>query len=695
MKDILIIVESPAKAKTISKFLDGIDVIASKGHIRDLPVHNLGIQMENGKYTPKYEITANHEAIVKDIKYLAKNKRVYLASDEDREGEAIGYHIACILGGDPTGYDRITFHEITKSAILKALEHPRKLDMHAVAAQEARRMLDRIVGYKLSPLLSAKIESKLSAGRVQSATLKLIYDKEKAIQTFQPETYYENIGWFNKEFKGLLYKVDGKSLPERNTDKSLAELIRTRSEELSWVVESSTNTERKTSPKPPFTTSTLQQAASTTYGYAPDRTMSIAQRLYEGVDTHTGHKGVITYMRTDSLNLADEAIVAIRAEISNQFGDRYLHSEPRKYATKSKGAQEAHEAIRVTDVTFTPELAKRFLEPEQLKIYTLIYNRTMMCQMADAISLVGNMVVTGSDDTVKLPKTISYVIKGRMTLFDGWTKLLPTTKEDLILPMLSKGNFITLTKAEMLEKQTEPPARYNQASIVKAMEDVGIGRPSTYAATVALLLKRQYVKVENKALYMTERGNKVIDLLDAYFKEITDANFTSAMETQLDEIALGHREMNQVIDGFVAPLLIKVKEGYENIPSQKVVKPTGEKCPKCNSDLVERQGRYGKIIGCSAFPKCKYIKNDRKEVIKLDVPCPDCGGELVERLGRFGKFYSCNNYPKCKFISNFPIAKEKCPKCGNWQQVRTKKDGETWNRCLKCNPPLPKTKKGK
>ena len=695
MKDTLIIVESPAKAKTISKFLDGVDVIASKGHIRDLPVHTFGIHIENGKYIPQYEITTGHGSIVKEIKYLAKNKKVYLASDEDREGEAIGFHIATILGGNPLDYDRIVFHEITKSAILKAIEHPRKLNLHAVEAQEARRMLDRIVGYKLSPLLSKKIEGKLSAGRVQSATLKLIYDREKEIEAFVPVEYFDINGKFNTDIQASLYALNGKIVKKYGiSTQEEADTIVNKAKVSRWRVKSIDQKKKKTSPKPPFTTSSLQQTASSVLGFAPDRTMAAAQKLYEGVDTPNGQKGVITYMRTDSLNLAAEAVSAIRAEIDRQFGYRYVSEQPRSYVTKAKGAQEAHEAIRVTDVTFTPKIAERFLESDHLKLYTLVYNRTMMCQMADGEASTVSAYFSTEDDSIDM------VAKGRTVLFDGWNKLNPDAKGDIELPILEVNQPVNLTAITAEKKATEPPARYTQASIVKAMEDAGIGRPSTYAATVSLLVKRVYVKVESNSLVITDRGNKIIEFLDKYFPEITDVNFTSKMEENLDHVALGEANIHKVLEEYSEPLLQKIKDGYDAIPSQKISIPLEELCPKCGNHLVKRIGSFGEMVGCSNYPKCKYDKPSEQPNEKADFACPICGSEVLKRKGKFGDYYACKNYKdKCSFISSYPVAADKCPKCGNWQQERPSKfeGGSSYIRCLKCNPPKPraKSKKGK
>ena len=681
--DKLIIVESPAKAKTISKFVDNAVVLASKGHIRDLPSYTLGVKIENGKFIPHYEITPDHKHIVSEIKDEARvTGKVYLASDEDREGEAIGYHIATILGGDPLGYDRIVFHEITKSAILKALENPRKLNMHAVEAQETRRILDRIVGYKLSPLVNNKVASKLSAGRVQSAVLKLVNDREKEITKFVPVTYYELPITVRQDTPAsLVSHKDLKITKQCLQDKNQALDIKASIEKDSFKVVDISSKKASYKPQPPFKTTTLQQAASTELGYDPTKVMSIAQKLYEGVDTPNGRKGVITYMRTDSLNLADEAVKAIRNQILKDHGKEYLHPEPRVYENKTKGAQEAHEAIRVTDITFTLEDAKKFLEPDQFKVYKLIYNRTMMCQMSDSQIENQTVLINGKENVIK--------IVGRKVLFDGWTKLKDKTTDDILLPPYTIGSDISIQAVKLDEKQTEPPARYNAASLVKTMEDLGIGRPSTYAATINLLLKKQYVKTEGKAMFITETGQKLSNFLEKHFEDVVDDKFTSIMESKLDDIALGKTDMNTVLNSYCTPLLAKIEKAFKEIPSEKPeAKATGEICPKCKEhELVIRTGKNGEFKACSGYPKCKYVEHKEVPVDETAGTCPNCGKGLIKREGRFGVYYGCSGYPDCKFLTKYPVAKEKCPKCGNWQQEVTSKDGNTYLRCLKCNPP--------
>lgn len=651
--DKIVIVESPAKAKTISKFLPDAYVTASKGHIRDLPKgHGLGISINGNNFIPTYEVTADHKAIVADLKSHAKGKKVYIATDEDREGEAIGYHIACILGGDPTSYDRIAFHEITKTAILKAIANPRKLHMDAVHAQEARRMLDRIVGFKLSPLLSNKVAAKLSAGRVQSAALKIVYDKEQEIRAFKPITYYDFSITVVKDIPASLYEFLGNKIQDQSVrEKSTAEEILKALKANTYPILSIESSTKKSSPKEPFRTSTLQQVASNELGFNPDRTMSTAQKLYEGVDIGEGRKGLITYMRTDSLNLAEEAVQAIRDQILSQFGEKYLAPSIRVYQSKAKGAQEAHEAIRVTDITLTPEKVKKYLEPDLLKLYKLIWNRTMMCQMSDA--LTDNTTVIAGTNQIKIK------VSGRQVKFDGWTILKDNTKEDVILPNWKVNDLLQLQEASLEEKQTKAPARYTPASLVKTLEDLGIGRPSTYASIIKLLISRNYILIQNKSMVITESGEKIILFLDKYFKEITDSNFTSKMEEQLDEIAVGKKTTNQVLSEFCLPLIEKVSVIFNTVESTKDRgTPTGQKCPTCKEgELLKIKGRFGEFLGCSRYPKCKHIGNlnPTDSNIPPKVPdeptgknCPECGKPVFKKTGKFGIYYACESYPKLK-----------------------------------------------
>ena len=722
----LIIVESPAKARTITNFL-GKDykVIASKGHIRDLPKSTFGITIddETGDLIPKYSIPRDASSTVKELKKLAKEAdTVYIATDEDREGEAIGYHIAKAIGKDPESLPRIVFHEITKSAIQHALENPRRVDMDSVDAQQTRRLLDRIVGYKLSPLLASKIQKGLSAGRVQSATLKLVVDREREIKAFKPEEYWTIDALFEKSIDAAIYDYNGLKIDKLTikTETDAQEIVSAAQSE-SFTVASIEKTQRKTKTPPPFMTSTLQQAASTQLGFSPKKTMMVAQKLYEGVKTDKGVMGVITYMRTDSLNLAKEAVEAAREHIGSTYGEKYLPTKPKVYTSKSKGAQEAHEAIRPTRVDFDPQTAAAHLTPDELKLYRLIYNRFLACQMTEALLESQTILFKGEKCTFKA--------SGRKLLFDGFYKVTGYNEKDKLLPDLKEGTPVSLDEINKEQHFTEPPSRYNEASLIKKLESLGIGRPSTYAPTITILQQRKYIELIKKRIHPTEIAFTVIELLEKHFPEIVDSNFTAKMEETLDKVATGEENWQKILKDFYTPFMQKIEEGKKNIKSLKVAIPTGENCPKCGSELLLRKGRYGEFIACSNFPKCKYTKNtdgtepeqpeetDEKcekcgspMVIKnsrrgkflacsaypkcknaksltppkeLDVPCPECGGKLQEREGRRGKFYGCTNYPKCKFIANFEPVDKKCPECGYLMGKKTLRGKEVY-ACFKC-----------
>jgi DNA topoisomerase-1 len=722
----LIIVESPAKARTISNFL-GKDykVIASKGHIRDLPKSTFGITVdeETGDLVPKYAIPRDANPTVKELKKLAKEaETVYIATDEDREGEAIGYHIAKAIGKEPTELPRIVFHEITKSAIAHALENPRRIDMDSVDAQQTRRLLDRIVGYKLSPLLASKIQKGLSAGRVQSATLKLVVDREREIKAFKPEEYWTIDALFEKNIDASIYDYNGLKIDKLTikTEADATEIVTSAKSE-NFTVSSIEKSKRKTKTPPPFMTSTLQQAASTQLGFSPKKTMMVAQKLYEGVKTDQGVMGVITYMRTDSLNLAKEAVEAAREHIGTSYGEKYLPPKPKNYATKSKGAQEAHEAIRPTMVDFDPKKAADYLNVDELKLYRLIYNRFLACQMTEAELESQSIFFKGEKSTFKA--------SGKKLLFDGFYRVTGYSEKDRLLPDLKQGQQVSLDEINAEQHFTEPPARYNEASLIKKLESLGIGRPSTYAPTITILQQRKYIELIKKRIHPTEIAFTVIEMLEKHFPEIVDSNFTASMEETLDKVASGEENWQKILKEFYTPFMHKIEEGKKNIKSLKVAIPTGEACPKCSSELLLRKGRYGEFIACSNFPKCKYTKNtdgtepeqpeetDEKcekcgspmviknskrgkflacsaypkcknakslePAKKLDVPCPECGGELQEREGRRGKFFGCTNYPKCKFIANFEPVDKKCPECGYLMGIKHLKAGDTYE-CFKC-----------
>ncbi|EAK4314399.1 type I DNA topoisomerase [Campylobacter upsaliensis] len=688
MKKDLIIVESPAKARTISNFLGNkYEVMASKGHIRDLPKTSFGIKIEEDHFVPEYRISKDHSALVKELKEkAAKAGQVYLATDEDREGEAIAYHIAKAIGKDENSLPRIVFHEITQSAIEHALKNPRKLDINSVNAQQTRRLLDRIVGYKLSPLLGQKIQRGLSAGRVQSAALKIIVDREKEIRAFVPLEYFSIDMIFSKDLEAELVEFDAKKLEKLSlTNKDRAKLILEECQKAQFVVENIESKERKIAPPPPFMTSTLQQSASNRLGFTPKKTMMIAQKLYEGVKTHQGTMGVITYMRTDSLNLAKEAVKGAREFIKEHFGKEYLPSKENIYTTKSKGAQEAHEAIRPTNLSFTPELAAKYLEKDELRLYTLIYNRFLACQMNPALSQSEGVFVRGGRALFK--------ISGRRVLFEGFYKVYGDMDKDKILPEFKKAEVLKTQKLSMSNHFTEPPSRYSEAGLVKKLESLGIGRPSTYAPTISILSARDYVVIEKKQLVPQEIAFSVTELLEKNFSDIVDSHFTSNLENTLDEIAENKADWQETLREFYYPFMRKIEEGKSTIKSQKTFTKLDEKCPQCGSELAVRKGRYGEFIACLAFPKCRYSRNlkednaEKKEAKKpngIGVKCPKCkDGEVVERFSRRGKFYGCNHYPKCDFVSNYKPSEEKCEKCGEMMVIKELKKG-TFLECLKC-----------
>ncbi|EAH6259929.1 type I DNA topoisomerase [Campylobacter upsaliensis] len=688
MKKDLIIVESPAKARTISNFLGNkYEVMASKGHIRDLPKTSFGIKIEEDHFVPEYRISKDHSALVKELKEkAAKAGQVYLATDEDREGEAIAYHIAKAIGKDENSLPRIVFHEITQSAIEHALKNPRKLDINSVNAQQTRRLLDRIVGYKLSPLLGQKIQRGLSAGRVQSAALKIIVDREKEIRAFVPLEYFSIDMIFSKDLEAELVEFDAKKLEKLSlTNKDRAKLILEECQKAQFVVENIESKERKIAPPPPFMTSTLQQSASNRLGFTPKKTMMIAQKLYEGVKTHQGTMGVITYMRTDSLNLAKEAVKSARELIKEHFGKEYLPSKENIYTTKSKGAQEAHEAIRPTNLSFTPELAAKYLEKDELRLYTLIYNRFLACQMNPAISQSEGVFARGGRALFK--------ISGRRVLFEGFYKVYGDMDKDKILPEFKKAEVLKTQKLSMSNHFTEPPSRYSEAGLVKKLESLGIGRPSTYAPTISILSARDYVVIEKKQLKPNEIAFSVTELLEKNFSDIVDSHFTSNLENTLDEIAENKADWQETLREFYYPFMRKIEEGKSTIKSQKTFTKLDEKCPECGGELAVRKGRYGEFIACLAFPKCRYSRNlkednaEKKEAKKpngIGVKCPKCkDGEVVERFSRRGKFYGCNHYPKCDFVSNYKPSEEKCEKCGEMMVIKELKKG-TFLECLKC-----------
>jgi DNA topoisomerase-1 len=733
----LIIVESPAKARTIKNFLGkGYEVIASKGHIRDLPKSRFGIKIDGETLIPEYSVAKENSATVKEIQALAKKAdTIYIATDEDREGEAIGWHIAHAIKKDPATLPRIVFHEITKTAINHALETAREIDMDRVNAQQTRRLLDRVVGYKLSPLLASKIQKGLSGGRVQSSTLKIVVDREREIKAFKPEEYWTIDTLFKPGIEANLTIFEGEKLDKLSIkNKAQADVITKAIQHDSFTVASIETKQRKTKTPPPFMTSTLQQTASSKLGMSPKKTMMLAQTLYEGVKTPNGTSGVITYMRTDSLNMAAEAVSAARDVIGKTYGEKYLPKQPKFYGKKAKGAQEAHEAIRPTMLDFTPEVAAKYLKPDELKLYRLIYTRFLACQMEDAVFEQQSITFKG--------QMAEYKANGRKLLFDGFYKVMGTDDKDKLLPALKEGEPIALESIKPTQHFTEPPSRYSEASLIKKLEAEGIGRPSTYAPTISTLQARNYITLEKRQIIPTEVAFTVTEMLEKHFEEIVDANFTANMEEVLDEIADEGKDWQKVLHDFYFPFIEKIDKGKKEIKSLKMAKPLGRNCPQCGSELLLRSGRYGEFIACSGFPKCKYteqvdengeakpaeqkpeettdevcekcgspmvIKNGRngkfmacsgypkckntkslEEVKESATPCPDCGGKLLWRTSRRGAFWGCENYPKCKFISKFEPTDKKCEQegCGGALAQRTYRGKEVFE-CTKCKNRTP------
>ncbi len=699
----LVIVESPAKGKTIEKYLGpGHKVLASFGHVRDLPKSNKdAVDIEHG-FRPKYVMTPRGSKTVRELKAAAAGAdKILLATDPDREGEAISWHLAQTMKLKDSDYDRIEFHEITKDAVQNAVAHPRKINEDLVDAQQARRILDRLVGYDLSGVIWKKVRYGLSAGRVQSPALRIIMEREREIRAFISEDYWTLVADVKTSKNHLLQLT----CAEEPRDKERLVEIEAAGRNGDWRVSDFTKTETKRTPKAPFTTSTLQQAASTRLGFSPSRTMSVAQKLYEA--------GLISYMRTDSTNLAESAIAQIKSIITSKYGADCL--APHKYKTSSKNAQEAHEAIRPTD--FNNETAGH--TEEQKKLYKLIWARTVASQMADARLLRGKITASYSNN----PKLPLFTTTGSQLIFAGWLSADPAAAgEEVILPEVTVGEPLTITKFETVAKKTEPPSRYTEAGLIKELEKRGIGRPSTYASIMKTLEDRGYVTKEGRTLFPTDTGDVVSSFLEKNFAEYISDTFTAEMEDELDLISNGKAKYEKILSDFYGPFTKTIKE-KDNLPKETDLgeadekyqcpdcgskmkiklgkngkflscsrypecegaltiegkeiegpKPTGEKCPECGNDLIEREGRYGRFVACSNYPKCKYIKKDGGEQSRgTGVKCPQCGqGEITEKRGRFGSFYSCSNYPKCKYAIKARPTGNICDKCGSLMMEGTK-----------------------
>ncbi len=663
---VLVIVESPAKARAISKFLGRkYSVKASLGHVRDLPKSQLGVDVENN-FNPKYITIRGKGDVIKELRTAAKKAdHILLGPDPDREGEAIAWHLMEILGIPKDTQCRIEFREITKNALEESVKQPRLVDQPRVDAQQCRRVLDRLVGYKLSPLLWRKIKKGLSAGRVQSVAMRLICDREQEVRDFIPEEYWTITGHFKsgKSTLEALLARQGKekvSLPaEDDVNKVLAGL-----DGASYVVSKITKRERKRNPAAPFTTSTIQQDASRKLNFPVKKTMQIAQQLYEGLDLgKEGASGLITYMRTDSTRISGEAQTAARDYISEKIGPDYVPEKPPFYKT-SKRAQEAHEAIRPTEITRVPGDVKEFLSRDQFKLYKLIWERFLASQMKPALLEITTIEIKGND----------YIFRtsGSIIRFAGFRKVYAESEEDeTILPSVNEGDILDLIKFEPKQHFTQPPSRYTEATLVKALEENGIGRPSTYAPIIATIQSRGYICKEKKNLYPTELGQIVIDLLKEHFQNIIDTEFTADMEEKLDQVEEGALTWKSVVENFYAPFekdLIQAEKEIAVIPVEE--ETSEETCPKCGQNLKVKQGRYGKFLACPGFPECRYTKPFNEEI---GVSCPRCTGKVVVRRSRKGrKFYGCSNYPECDFTSWDEPALKSCPECEHFLVYRGK-----------------------
>ncbi len=641
------------------------------GHIRDLPKSKIGIDIKHD-FAPKYEVPKDKEKTVTALKRAAaKASAVYFATDEDREGEAISWHLAELFGADTAKLKRITFHEITKEAITHALENPRELDLRLVDAQQARRVLDRLVGYELSPFLWKKVARGLSAGRVQSVALRLIVEREQEIAAFKAQEYWTIEATFatknEQTFPARLAKIDGKTLEKFDLNsKAKTDEILKALEGATFKVADVAKKEVKRNPLPPYTTSTLQQDANRRLGYSARQTMRVAQQLYEGVELPgQGSVGLITYMRTDSLNLSEKFIREASTLIKREFGADY--PSPRTFKTKSKGAQEAHEAIRPTDVTIKPDDVKAVLDPGQAKLYDLVWRRAVASQMAEA-RLNATTVDIANDGYV-------FRATGQITAFPGYLKIYPDSIKETELPKLTTGDAVEAKELKPEQHFTEPAARYSEAGLVKKLEENGIGRPSTYAPTIATIIDRGYVLREERRLKPTDMGALVTKVLIEHFPEIVDYSFTAKMEEELDEIAEGTKPWVPVIREFYEPFKKHLTEKTETVSKKELTEEaTDHVCEKCGKPMVIKMGRFGKFLACTGYPDCKNTKplngdgtiGSRPEPEKTGEKCPTCGeGELVKKFGRFGPFISCSRYPDCKYIKN--IEKKTgvtCPKCG-------------------------------
>ena len=663
----LVIVESPAKARTIEKYLGGsYKVVASMGHLRDLPKNKLGVDIENG-FTPEYIPVSARNDVIEDLKKRSKSAgTVYLATDPDREGEAISWHLKELLDLPESKARRVTFNEITKKVVQDSIAHPRDIDMDLVDAQQARRVLDRIVGYKLSPLLWRKVRRGLSAGRVQSVAIRMVVDREREIRAFEPEEYWHLDAHLDRTDKPgafvARYFGEGEKKRELRSEAEVMSVIAD-VEKAPWEIASVKRGERQRSPAPPFITSTLQQEASRRLGLTPRRTMSIAQQLYEGVDiTGEGTVGLITYMRTDSLRLSEDALAAAGSFIRSHYGSEYYPGKPRRFKTKA-GAQDAHEAIRPSDVNLTPEQVKKDLTAEQYRLYRLIWGRFTASQMSNAV--YDNVVI----DAVSAGHT--FKANHSALRFPGYTAVYEEHSDDeeepvkKPLPDLREGETVVLKKLTREQKYTEPPARYTEATLIRAMEEKGIGRPSTYAPTISTITGREYVVKEGKYLKPTSLGEVITQLMEERFPDIVDLKFTARMEDRLDEIESGKIPWRDVLSDFYGGFdseLTRAEKALEGVHLKVPDEVTDEVCEKCGRKLVVKNGRFGRFLACPGFPECNFTK---PIVIEMPGACPKCGGRILKRTSKKGyPYYACERSAECGFMTWDVPVKDKCPSCG-------------------------------
>jgi len=690
----LVIVESPTKAKTISKFLGKNFIVKSSfGHVRDLPKSKLGVDLQHD-FEPQYIVSRDKSKVAKELKDAAKKADgVLFATDEDREGEAISWHLAAILGIDPAKAQRIVFHEITKNAIIHAIENPRPLDLKMVDAQQARRVLDRLVGYELSPFLWRKVARGLSAGRVQSVAVRLIVEREREIKDFKAEEYWSVEGVFNtpdtETLSAKLYARAGKKIDKLDIkNKSDVDAILAELEKTTYTIETVEEKKTKRLPSPPFTTSTLQQEANSHLGFSAKQTMRLAQQLYEGIELGSdGSVGLITYMRTDAVNLSEKFLTESKELIGSQYGKSYQLNAPRIYNNKSKNAQEAHEAIRPTDVSRTPESVEPFLDRSQFKLYDLIWRRAVATQMAPAeLNATTITITSGADYTFRA--------NGQTIVFDGFLKLYPDRAKENLLPKVKTNETLTCLELKPEQHFTEPPARYSDATLVKAMENYGIGRPSTYAPTISTIEDRGYIERDEKKRFAPKDIAYIVnDLLVEHFHHIVDFQFTAEMENSLDEIAHGKKQWRPVIAGFWQPFKENLDKKEKEISKQALTEEqSDEKCEKCGSPMIIKTGRFGKFLACTNYPECKTTKSMNPEEAKqqqavedANEKCEKCGEPMTLRRGRFGPFLGCSGYPKCKNIKNIEIKMNmNCPKCGKGDIVqRRSKRGKPFYGCNK------------